>query len=84
VLDVVERRVVGKAPGRSAAFSPDGRWLATINDEGIIRVWEMPFGRPWGRGLAYAAGIVFGGWLMIALFGKVWRRLWRKRASVEA
>jgi len=79
VLDAVERRVVGKVPGRSAAFSADGRWLATINSEGVVRVWEVPFGRPWGRGSAYAAALVFGAWLLIALIGKVRRRLWRRR-----
>jgi hypothetical protein len=80
VLDVMERRVVGKVPGRSAALSPDGRWLATINDEGIVRVWEMPFGRPWGRGLAYAAGLVFGSWILIVLLVKAWR-WWRRRPA---
>src|SRR5262249_54385352 len=81
VLDVVERRVVGKVPGGSAAFSPDGRWLATINDEGVVRVWEMPLGRRWGRGLAYAASLVFGSCLLLALLGKVRRQLWRRRAA---
>jgi hypothetical protein len=84
VLDLIERRVVGKVRGRYAAFSSDGHWLATIDGEGVVRVWEMPFGRPWGRGAAYAAGLVFGGWFVLALLGKLRRRLWRRRASVEA
>jgi len=82
VLDPVDRCIVGTLPGRSAAFSADGRWLATINSEGVVRVWEVPFGRPWGRGLAYAAALVFGSWLLIALSGKIWRRLWRRKANI--
>src|SRR3990172_7661546 len=29
----------------AAAFSPDGRWLASGDDEGTIKLWEVATGR---------------------------------------
>ncbi len=47
--DVIDRSEVARFPGRSARFSHDGKWLATIDDRGILRVWELPLHRPWTR-----------------------------------
>jgi len=84
VVDVIERREVGKVRGQSAAFSEDGRWLATLDAEGVIRVWKMPFGRPWGRGALYAAPLVYGSWTMLKLIGRLRRRIGRKRTDEVA
>ena len=37
---------------RTAAFSPDRRWLATGSDEGAIRLWDLSPADPTSRGLA--------------------------------
>jgi hypothetical protein len=83
VLDVIERREIGKVPGHAAAFSENGQWLATI-DGGIIRVWKMPLGRPWGRSALYAALLVYGSWTLLKLIGQLRRRLGRKRTDEVA
>ena len=54
LLDVSNRRVVGKLPGASASFSPNGRWLSTLDDEGVIRIWQLPLRAPWMSILAAA------------------------------
>jgi hypothetical protein len=55
VFDGIDRREVANLPGRTATFSPNGRWLATIDGDGIVRVWELPLRRPWLRIFGYAA-----------------------------
>lgn len=53
--DVSERREVGRLPGKSAAFSRNGHWLASIDADGVLRVWDLPLRRPWERILGFAA-----------------------------
>jgi WD40 repeat protein len=55
LIDAMERREIAFLPGRSATFSPNGRWLATIDADGIVRVWELPLRRPWFRIFGFAA-----------------------------
>jgi WD40 repeat protein len=40
---------------RRAAFSDDGRFLAVISDDDIVRIWDLPIRKPWGLILAVAA-----------------------------
>jgi WD40 repeat protein len=74
---------------RTAAFSPDGRWLATGSEEGAIRLWDLSPVDPTSRvfaldghkgavhGLAFSAD---GRWLVSgAADGTV--RLWRLTAE---
>lgn len=70
VLDVIERRTLGRIPGASGMVSGNGRWLATLDADGLVRVWELPVGRPWVRGFAYAAAVLVGVWVL----GRLWRR----------
>ncbi len=74
VLDLPRRRVLGKIPGRSAAISREGGFIATLDAEGLVRVWELPLRRPWARGYLYAFAFVFGAWL-------AWRGVARCRAN---
>jgi hypothetical protein len=53
--DLGERRELTRLPGQSVAFSPNGNWLATIDDRGTLRGWELPTKRPWDRILGVAA-----------------------------
>jgi hypothetical protein len=76
VLDVIDRRVVGDVPGVSAVVSENDRYLASIDADGVVRVWELPLRRPWPRGFAYSAILVFGSWLVLAMLGKLRRRIW--------
>lgn len=70
VLDVVDRRTLGRVPGVTGTVSPNGQWLATLDADGVVRVWDLPLGRPWVRGFAYAAAVFVGGWVV----GRLWRR----------
>jgi hypothetical protein len=74
VLDAIDRRALGQVPGVSGAVSANGQWLATVDADGVVRVWELPVGRPWARGFAYAAAVFAGGWVMLWLPGRLRRR----------
>jgi WD40 repeat protein len=50
-----DQREVAYLPGRTATFSASGHWLATIDFDGVVRVWELPLRRPWLRIFGYAA-----------------------------
>lgn len=54
VWDTAERREVLRVPGKRPALSANGRWLATIDPQGTIRVWEVPAHPPWGVLLWYS------------------------------
>ena len=60
VLDMLTRRESGHVPGYTGAISDNGEWLATIDEEGTIRVWRMPLAKPWTRSFGYALAIVLG------------------------
>src|SRR5262249_36815481 len=55
VFDGINRGELANLPGTTATFSPNGRWLATIDGDRIVRVWELPLRRPWLRIFGYAA-----------------------------
>jgi WD40 repeat protein len=74
VLDAIDRHVIGHAPGLSAAVSTNDRWLATLDADGVVRVWELPLRRPWGRAVPYAAAVVLGVWGLVRLFARLRRR----------
>jgi WD40 repeat protein len=67
VLDLVDRRTLGRARGLAGTVSPNGRWLATLDADGVVRVWELPLRRPWARGFGYAAAVFAGGWVVVGL-----------------
>jgi WD40 repeat protein len=77
VLDTVKRRKLACVPGREAVFSENGEWLATLDADGVVRVWHLPFSRPWGRILGYSAAFAVGAWLALGLPGKLRRRIWK-------
>jgi hypothetical protein len=55
VWDTAERREVLRVSGKEPALSANGRWLATIDSQGVIRVWEVPARPAWGVLLWYSA-----------------------------
>ena len=74
VLDAIDRRVVGRVPGETGTVSPNSQWLATLDADGVVRVWDLPLGRPWLRGFAYAAAVFAGGWVVFGLPRRLRRR----------
>jgi len=62
VWDTSERREVARVPGKSAALSSNGRWVASVDPAGVVRVWEVPARTPWTHQLGWAAvaGVVSG------------------------
>jgi WD40 repeat protein len=79
--DVVERREMARLPGRSAAFSQNGRWLAAIDSAGVVRVWEVPTARPWARIVGYAGVATLGCLAGLLFLNQLLRRM---RGSVLA
>jgi len=83
VWDAVERREVLRVPGKRPALSANGRWLATLDEEGVIRVWDVNAIAPWTHALGYAvaAGVGTGVGLVLGLRFARWcwkgrRRRW--------
>jgi hypothetical protein len=77
VWDVRDRREVCSMTGRSAALSANGRWLATIDKDGIVRVLDVTTGSPWRKILTFAsAGSMVSVVLCIAML-RLTVRLWR-------
>lgn len=76
VWNLAERYELARLPGSSAAFSRDGRWLATLDDAGVVRGWEIPVRPPWGCIVGYAVGCALCSWVLAVLPGRLWRR-WR-------
>src|SRR5262249_17348871 len=70
LLDGLEHRELAQLPGRSARLSSDGRWLGTIDDFGVVRVWTLPFRRPWSRILVAAAAATLVCWLPIGILSR--------------
>jgi hypothetical protein len=77
VLDVVRRRELARLPGRSAAFSRDGRWLATLDGAGGVRVWAVPLRPAWARILGYAGAEALVCWVALVLLGRLGRHAGR-------
>jgi hypothetical protein len=83
LLDVIGRRELARLPGKSCALSPNGRWLATLNETGLVRVWEAPSvwsvrtQTPWARLFAFAAGASTASAGLILLLTRLARRIWR-------
>jgi hypothetical protein len=74
LLDVPGRRQLARLPGRSAAFSRNGRWLATLDGAGVVRVWEIPVRQPWTHILGYAAAAALACWVALVLLVRLGRR----------
>ena len=53
-----------------ALFSPDGQTLATLHDDGSVRLWDPSFPPPIWRILGTAVGL----WVLLFVIGKAWRR----------
>ena len=50
-------RLINEGTVIALAFSPDGRLLATGDDDGIVRIWDAGSGRPIAGPLRHAAGV---------------------------
>jgi hypothetical protein len=80
VVDTDRQRPVAKLPGESAVFSHNGRWLATLDGGGVLRVYELPLRKPWLRILSYTALTV----CVFSFLGFLRGRLRSHRASDES
>jgi hypothetical protein len=77
LLDVTQRREIARLPGRSAVLSPNGRWLATLDKAGVVRVWAVPIQRPWARIMVYSAVAALACGVGLVFVGRLGRRCWR-------
>ena len=75
LLDVIDRRELARLPGSSAKLSPQGRWLATLDHAGVVRVWELPLRQPWLTAILYAGAVALACWLMRCLLMRWLRRI---------
>ena len=74
LLDTRERRELGRVPGCSAALSRDGRFLATIDEAGDVRVWELPLRKPWAALVGYTTVATLLSWAAAAGLRRLGRR----------
>jgi len=72
VADALQRRVVARLPGRSVKFSRDGKWVATIDEQGIVRAWQLPFRAPWRHVVLYTELVCFA-WFTTVFVGTLIR-----------
>ncbi len=80
VLDLTSHQLNGIVPGEAAAISREGKFIATLGDDGLVRVWELPLSRPWARGYLYAVAFVFGVWFVRRVVAR-WRH---RRVNAKA
>jgi hypothetical protein len=55
LLDSRTQRMIIDVPGHSSESSSNGRWFATIDNDSVIRIWELPLRKPWRLILLFAA-----------------------------
>lgn len=75
--DIMDRREVARFRGSSPQASRNGRWLGTIEKDGLVRVWELSIRRPWNRVLGYAAAVTLVAGVAVRI-----KRRYRKCQSV--
>jgi hypothetical protein len=80
VVNTERRKLVARLPGESAVFSHNGRWLATLDAAGVLRVYELPLQKPWARIFGYTVLTALAFWLV----GFVRRFLRSRRESGES
>jgi hypothetical protein len=68
--------VAGVVQGRTAVFSPSGKYLITCVSQGLL-VWELPLRKPWGKILAYPLT------LMLPMCFLLWCLFRRRQAAVD-
>jgi hypothetical protein len=74
LVNVNERREIAHLPGRSACFSRNGDWLATLDEEGVVRVWHLPLRQPWQKIIRNAECATLITWALILPAGLFVRR----------
>jgi WD40 repeat protein/serine/threonine protein kinase len=77
-----------RGPVWCAAFSPDGRWLATGSDDTTLRFWDAATGREKGRrrehsGAVFAVAFAPSGKFLISGSGDGLFRLWDRATGRE-
>jgi WD40 repeat protein/serine/threonine protein kinase len=87
--DLQEVWSVAALPQRCATFSPDGKWIATGEQDGAVRLWEVASGGRVQRSLRSHAGSVSGvsfhpdGSRLVSCSGDGQVKVWDWRAGVE-
>jgi WD40 repeat protein len=75
--DLDRRNLEARLPGVSFAFSPSGKWLATVDKEGIIRTYPVPLQIPWSRILVWTGSTAAAGTILLVLLTHLIRAVWR-------
>jgi WD40 repeat protein len=79
LVNVNEQLEMAHLPGRSACFSQNGDWLATLDEDGVVRVWHLPLRQPWQKIIRNAELATLMTWALILPAAWIARRLIVKR-----
>lgn len=74
LVDLESRKFVPLA-GASGRYSSNGEWLATVDEQGVIRIWQIPLRRPWFHIFLYALMATLTIWSFLHLVRRLARYL---------
>jgi hypothetical protein len=77
IVDTQKREIVGCDSACSGTFSPNNRYLATIDIDGYVKVWDFPLRRPWRAAIPMAVIAMLASWALISILFFLFRRVRR-------
>jgi hypothetical protein len=85
VMDVASGRVRETLDGGCfATFSPDGKYLALADQDGAVRLYDLPLRKQWFKIFGFAVATFGCAYALLAGASRLWRRRALARATLEA